>query len=62
MYQYQVQWQNVILGHYVQMLPFLPMPSGVSKMPMSGGVYGRPKGVWMVSKGVWQMSGGMDAI
>ena len=34
----QFQWQNVILGHYVQMLPFLPMPSGVLKMPMSGGV------------------------
>ena len=32
------------------------------EMPMSGGVYGCPKGVWMVSKGVWQMSGGMDVI
>ena len=42
----QIYWENVILGHYTQILPFLPMPCICVKKAMSGGV-------WMVSVCVW---------
>ena len=36
----QIYWENVILGHYTQILPFLPMPSICVKKRLCLGVSG----------------------
>ena len=62
MYQYQIYWQQIILGHDSQRLPFLPVPSKLIMCKNAHswgcmyGVWGCLDGVWMVSEGVWHMS------